>query len=257
MFGWLTERRRRHILDHPFPAAWGEILARNVAVYARLADEQRKRLRDLVQVFVAEKHWEGAGGLVLTDEIRVTIAGQACLLILGRDHDLFARLVSIVVYPSAMMSPQRPVPVRAVMHQPIRGPVAIGGEAYGGDLVLVAWDDALHSGASTTDGRNVVVHEFAHVIDFLDGAADGAPPLASREQSREWAEVCSAAFAALTAALERGEPTFLRAYGATNPAEFFAVATEAFFERPAELERGLPDLYRVLARFYNLDLARL
>lgn len=254
MFRWLTERRRRHILEHEFPAAWIEILERNVAAYARLADGERKRLRELVQVFVAEKHWEGAGGLALDDEMRVTIAGNACLLILGRDHDLFARLVSIVVYPTAMMSPQRPVPVRAQMREPIRAATPIAGEAYRGDVVLLAWDDVVRSGESTADGRNVVVHEFAHVIDFLDGAADGAPPLASRAESREWAEVCSAAFAALTASLERGESTFLRAYAATNPAEFFAVATEAFFERPHDLAHDLPDLYRVLARFYNLDL---
>jgi Mlc titration factor MtfA (ptsG expression regulator) len=119
MFHWLTERRRRHILGHPFPPAWEQILDHNVAAYRRLDDAERRRLRELVQVFVVEKHWEGCGGLELTDEIRVTIAGQACLLILGRDHWLFSAVESILVYPSTVVTPERPA-VFSVATEPVQ-----------------------------------------------------------------------------------------------------------------------------------------
>src|SRR5689334_23215370 len=108
MFGWLTERRRKRLLETPFPDAWLAILERNVAAYKLLDDDEQKRLRDLVQVFIAEKHWEGAGGLEVTDEIKVTIAGTGCQLLLGRDHGLFAEVESIVVYPSSVVLPEAP-----------------------------------------------------------------------------------------------------------------------------------------------------
>jgi MtfA peptidase len=256
MFRWLTERRRRHILDTPWPDAWTGILEANVAAYALLDDDERARLRQLAQVFLAEKNFEGCGGLELTDEIRVTIAGQGCLLILGRDHDLFARLVSILVYPSTVVTPEARLPVMAYTHQPLAGSVPIAGQAVRGDTVILAWDDVVRGARDPHDGKNVVLHELAHAIDFLDGAADGTPPFAARADFRTWAEVASVAFHALGDAVAHGQPTgALRAYGATNEAEFFAVATEAFFERPRDLAREQRGVYDVLARFYNLDLA--
>jgi Mlc titration factor MtfA (ptsG expression regulator) len=256
MFRWLTERRRRHILETPWPAAWDEIIAKNVAAWAWLDDGERARLRELAQVFLAEKNWEGCGGLELTDEIRVTIAAQGCLLILGRDHDLFARVVSILVYPSAVMTPEQRPMVFGRVTGPTAARVAIAGQAVRGDTVILVWDEVLRGARDGKDGRNVVLHELAHAIDFLDGAADGTPPLASRADYRTWAEVLTAAYHALGDDVDRGTPTgVLRAYGATNEAEFFAVATEAFFERPRALAEEHADLYAVLARFYNLDLA--
>ena len=256
MFRWLTERRRRHILETPWPAAWDEIARRNVAAWAWLDDGERARLRQLAQVFLAEKHWEGCGGLELTDEMRVTIAAQGCLLVLGRDHDLFARVVSILVYPSAVMTPEARQYVFGRTTGPIAARTPIVGQAVRGDTVILAWDEVLRGSRDGDDGRNVVLHELAHAIDFLDGAADGTPPLGSRAEYRTWTDVLSAAYLALGEEVERGAPTgVLRAYGATNEAEFFAVATEAFFERPAQLASEHPELYAVLARFYNLDLA--
>ena len=256
MFRWLTERRRRHILEAPWPAAWDAIIQANVAAFAMLDDAERTRLRQLAQVFIAEKNWEGCGGLELTDEIRVTIAAQGCLLILGRDHDLFARLVSILVYPTTVVTPEQRVPFFGFTHQPIVPGTPISGLAHRGDTVILVWDEVLRGTRDPHDGRNVVLHELAHAIDFLDGAADGTPPLSSRAEYRTWADVCNAAYKALGDAVEHHHPTgVLRAYGATNEAEFFAVATEAFFERAHQLAADLPALYAVLARFYNLDLA--
>jgi Mlc titration factor MtfA (ptsG expression regulator) len=256
MFRWLTERRRRHILETPWPEAWTAHLTANVAAYALLADDERARLRQLAQVFLAEKNFEGCGGLELTDEIRVTIAGQGCMLILGRDHDLFARLVSILVYPSTVVTPEQRLPTFGYTRQPIVMGQPIAGEAFRGDTVILVWDEVLRGARDPRDGRNVVLHEFAHAIDFLDGAADGTPPFEARGDYRTWAEVASAAYHALGDAVLRGAPTgVLRAYGATNEAEFFAVATEAFFEQPHQLAAEHRALYDVLARFYNLDLA--
>jgi Mlc titration factor MtfA (ptsG expression regulator) len=256
MFRWLTERRRRHILETPWPAAWDEIVERNVAAWAWLDGDERARLRQLAQVFLAEKNWEGCGGLELTDEIRVTIAVSGCLLILGRDHDLFARLVSILVYPSAVMTPEQRPYVFGRVSGPLAARAPIAGQAVRGDTVILVWDEVLRGARDAHDGRNVVLHELAHAIDFLDGAADGTPPLDSSADYRTWAAVLSAAYQALGEDVERGAPTgVLRAYGATNEAEFFAVATEAFFEKPAQLAREHEQLYAVLAKFYNLDLA--
>jgi Mlc titration factor MtfA (ptsG expression regulator) len=255
MFRWLTERRRRNILDRPFPPAWVGHLERNVAAYRQLDDAERRRLRELVQVFVAEKSWEGCGGLEMRDEIKVTVAGQACLLLLGRDHDLFAEVDSILVYPSPVRRPaeRRYVADSSVRVEPPR-PFLLGSAGRGGPVIL-SWDSVLGGARDPADGRNVVLHEFAHKIDYLDGQANGAPPLADPARARSWYEAFSGGFAALQRRVERGEPGFLRDYGATNPAEFFAVATEAFFEQPVELRREEPELYDALADFYNLDLA--
>jgi Mlc titration factor MtfA (ptsG expression regulator) len=255
MFGWLTERRRRHILENPFPPEWEAILVRNVAAYARLDDGERARLRDLAHIFIAEKRWEGCGGLELSDEIRVTIAGQACLLLLGRDHDFFRPLVTILVYPSAVQLPER----KPFIFERVTGPMppaeTILGLSKQGDVVVLAWDEIVGGAKNPDDTRNVVIHELAHVIDFADGAYDGTPPLESRAQRRSWVEVCSAAFLALRERTEHGRKGFLREYAATNEAEFFAVATETFYEQPRKMAEELPELYALLAEFYNLDLA--
>ncbi len=255
MFRWLTERRRRHILETPWPDAWEAIASANVGAFALLDDAERARLRQLAQVFIAEKNWEGCGGLELTEEIRVTIAVQGCLLILGRDHDLFAAVISILVYPSTVVTPEQRLPFFGFARQPLVPGTPISGLAYRGDTVILVWDEVLRGARDPHDGRNVVLHELAHAIDFLDGAADGTPPLESRAEYRTWAAVCNAAYQALGSAVHHGVHTVLRSYGATNEAEFFAVATEAFFERPRHLLEELPALYGVLARFYNLDLA--
>jgi len=250
LFDWLTERRRARLLEKPFPDAWMELIDDGVPIVQRLDREQRERLRDLVHVFVEEKHWEGCGGLELTDEHRVVIAAQACLLLLERDHDLYHDVESILVYPDTRVSPTRSAgffdgSARVVSDEG----QAILGEAHLGGPVILAWDDVL-VGATGRGKRNVVFHEFAHKIDMADGTVDGTPPLDSRHDRQLWAAVCTEHFLRL----REGEERFLDEYGATDEAEFFAVSTEVYFMQPAELKERLPDLYEVLHGFYRVEL---
>jgi MtfA peptidase len=252
VFGWLTERRRRRLLEEPFPPAWDDHIDRNVAMAERLDPDERRRLRELVQVFVAEKHWEWCGGLVLTEEIQVTIAAQACVLLIGREHALYEDVESILVYPTTMVAPPRRLGIFEVGGRIFQdeGDVLLG-QAHLRGPVILAWDDVLVGGRGQGK-RNVVFHEFAHKIDMVDGTIDGTPPLEGAAR-RAWAEVCAKHYLDLRQRVEAGKRTFLDEYGATNEAEFFAVATEAYFMRPADLREHHPDLFDVLAAFYRVD----
>ena len=254
MLRWLTERRRKRLLAEPFPAEWASILATNVAAYGLLAAGEQRRLRELVQVFVAEKRWEGCGGLELDDEIRVTIAGCACQMLLGRDHDLFADVESLLVYPSSVFAP---APARSTFDPgvtPVHEGSPVLGLAVRRGVVLLAWDSVLRGARDPRDGHNVVIHELAHKIDFLDGEADGTPELDAAGR-RAWAHAFAPAFLAHKERAARGERSLLDDYAITNEAEYFAVASEAFFEKPKKLARELPEVYAVLRDFYGLDLA--
>jgi Mlc titration factor MtfA (ptsG expression regulator) len=255
MFHWFADRRRKKLTSAPFPTAWEDILRRNVAHYVRLTEEEQAHLQDLVKVFIAEKHWEGAGGLELTDEIRVTVAAQACLLLLDLPHDFYRNVESIVVYPSTVVPPQRKL---GFFENPA-GPVAVEhpiiGQAFHQGPVIIIWDAALRGSRHPEHGHNVVYHEFAHKLDMLNGAADGTPPLRDRAEYRDWVRTCSKAFLRLKEETAKGHATFLDAYGATNEAEFFAVATEQFFDRPKQMRRHAADLYRVLKEYYRQDPA--
>jgi Mlc titration factor MtfA (ptsG expression regulator) len=258
MFGWWRERQREKLLGEPFPEDWVRVLERNVKHYGRLPTAQQKELRDLVQVFVAEKNWEGCGGLELTDEMKVTIAAQACLLVLARPHRLYDDVESIFVYPSAVMRPAREQGVFVRSPELLAsGPTALLGEAHVRGPVILAWDRVLRDGKNPHDGHNLVYHEFAHKLDMEDGSPDGTPELESRAEVQRWREVCERSFLTLRKRTERGQRTFLDAYGATNEAEFFAVATEHFFDQPRELQRVEPDLYQILSSFYQQDPASL
>lgn len=254
LFSWLTRRRRAHILESGFPAVWEAIVARNVSHWALLDEGERARLRDLVQVFVAEKHWEGCGGLEMTDEVRVTVAAEACLLLLGRDHDLFDDVESILVYPSTVVAAERQQGMFERGGAVIEESEALLGQALKGGAVILVWDAVKRGARDPDDGRNVVFHEFAHKIDMLDGPVDGTPPLPDGASRRTWAVVCSEVFLAL----KDHDPKVQRVidpYGARNEAEFFAVATESFFERPVALQEALPELYELLAGYYRQDTA--
>lgn len=254
---WIREHRRRKILESPFSPTWESYLERNVAHYRRLGDDGRKELRALIQVFVAEKHWEGCGGLVLTDEIQVTIAAQACLMILALPHDLYNSVESIFVYPTTVVTPERPLGVFETSQVPARGLVPILGQAQLRGPVILVWDAVLQTARHPENGHNVVYHEFAHKLDMLDGQANGTPPLNSPEQVRHWIEVCSREFLRLRSFTERGKRTFLDSYGAVSEAEFFAVITEQFFDQPTAMKRHHPELYQLLQDFYHQDPAEL
>ncbi|RJR17013.1 MAG: zinc-dependent peptidase [Nitrospiraceae bacterium] len=255
MFHWLRDRRRAKVRKRPFPPEWEAIVRENVVHYCMLDDAERTELQAMMQVFLEEKHWEGCGGLDLTDEIRVTIAAQACLLQLGLTHNYYRNVKSILVYPSTVVPPERQPGVFEHMSGPVEPAVPLLGQAlYQGPVVLV-WDAVFHGARHPEQGHNVVYHEFAHKLDMLDGAADGTPVLTSHELLNEWVAVCSAEFLRLRRLSEQGRKTFIDSYGAKNEAEFFAVATEEFFDRPLALQKHAPDLYRVLSAYYRQDPA--
>lgn len=256
VFDWLRRRRREHILATPFPADWRRIIARHMGGFCDLSDEERTHLCQLVQVFVAEKNWEGLGGLSMDDEIKVTIAAQACLLILYLDHDLYRQVESILVYPSTMVAPQQPASMFGVATSPTRGPMPLLGQAFTRGPVILAWDAVRRGGENPRDGHNVVFHEFAHKLDMLSGAADGVPPLADRETYAHWVQVFQRTWDELHAERDAGRRTFLDAYAGQSPAEFFAVATEQFFEQGKTMRQAHPQLYEVLRGFYRQDPAQ-
>src|SRR6516162_6669353 len=186
VFSWLRQRRRRKTLSQPFPPIWLEYLRRNVAHYQFLSESEKSRLRDDIRIFVAEKNWEGCGGLRMTDEIKVTIAAMACLLVLGMEHNYFDRVKSILVYPTAYVAPESRERGTGVVDE--AGEARLGEAWYRGPVVL-SWDETRADGRLRHRGHNVVFHEFAHQLDMLDGVIDGTPPLANAEESRRWHEV--------------------------------------------------------------------
>lgn len=247
MFSWLKQRRRRRILQAPLPAAWREHLERNVGWYSLLSPQEQGKLEQDARIFIAEKHWEGCAGLTLTDEMLVTIAGQACLLVLAWEDYLFERVKTILVYPSVY----RTKPVDGELDQPsIRS-----GEVLKGGPMVLSWRDALVDARGARDGRNVILHEFAHVLDFENGAIDGIPLVGTLEEERRFGAVVRREYDALCRALDQKRPTLLDPYGATSLSEFFAVATEAFFELGPSVRERHPDLYGILADFYRQDPA--
>jgi Mlc titration factor MtfA (ptsG expression regulator) len=252
VFGFLKQRRRERIRTQPFPPEWLAIIERYVPMYARLGEDDRRELLRRVLVFLAEKNFEGAGGLEMTDEIRVTIAAQACVLLLRLDDDdYYPRLRSIVVYPAAYR-----VPREARTGEIVREGDAVHlGESWTHGTVVLSWSSARHGAADPRDGKNVILHEFAHQLDQEDGAADGTPELDRWAFYAPWARVLSEHYLALQKSARSGRKTLLDHYGATNEAEFFAVASECFFERPVQLRTRHAELYDELSRYYGQDPA--
>jgi Mlc titration factor MtfA (ptsG expression regulator) len=250
MFGFKTWKRRRlsqqNFLDH-----WTEIIEKNVPLYKKLPAEDKKELQQHILVFIGEKHFEGCGGLKITDEIKITIAAQACILLLHRKTDYYPGLSSILVYPHSYV-------VHMIEHLP-GGVVTEGldvrlGESWHRGSIVLSWDDVRCGAADIHDGHNVVFHEFAHQLDS-NASGDSSPVFQNRSSYIAWARVLQKDFEKLRRDVSRYRKTFLDEYGATNPAEFFAVATEYFFEKPKELKKLHPDLYRKLKFFYQQDPA--
>jgi len=252
VFGF-KKRRRRRLRRIPFTAEERVIVERNIPYLGRLTDEDRRQLEGWVRIFLAEKTFEGCGGLTMTNEMRLTIAAQACILLLRRDTDCFPGLYSVLVYPQAYVASDQ----QAMGGMASDVPQARLGQSWSRGSLIVSWDDTLRGAADTHDGHNVVFHEFAHQLDQVDGVADGAPVLDERRRYASWARVLGEAYAGLTERIARHKPHDIDAYGATNPAEFFAVVTEYFFERPVQLRKRHPELYDELRQFYRRDAAAL
>jgi hypothetical protein len=248
---WFTSRRREKARSRPFPAEWQAVLDRRVPYHKSLTTEEQAELRGHIQVFLDEKVFEGALGLEITDEIRVTIAAQACILLLHRETDYYPDLGTIVVYPQAYVAREKRLEGGVLVEREV---VRLG-ESWARGTVVLSWRDVVSGAANTHDGHNVVFHEFAHQLDQEDGSSDGAPVLSQRAGYGPWARVFGAEYANLEREVERHHRTLIDSYGAENPAEFFAVATETFFEKPRQLRADHPALYDQLAHFYRQDPA--
>lgn len=251
LFGFLTDRRRKQLKARPFPNEWLRTIKRNVAFFARLSATDQTELLGHIQVFLADKRFEGCAGLEITDEIRVTIATQACLLLLHRKTDYFPRLITILVYPSTYLVDERRPVSAEIWEEGKQSRLGETGRTMGS--MVLAWDAVKSGAADASDGQNVVLHEFAHQLDYENFAADGTPALVTRKDQLAWREVMRTEFASLRAAEATGIPTLLDTYGATNAAEFFAVSVEAFFERPVMLRTQHPRLYSELQNYFRQD----
>lgn len=252
MLRFLRNRRRNRLRATPLPDAWWTIIDRRVPLIASFPEAARRELGGIVQILLREKQFLGAGGLEMTDEIRVTIAAQAAVLLLGRETDYYPTLKTIYVYPRAYAS--------NITRRNPDGTVTEGlqprlGESWHRGGLVLSWDDVVRGAAEAHDGRNVTLHEFAHQLDGEWGGMEGAPALPRGASYRDWARVLGREYTELIAELHRGHHTLLDPYGATNPAEFFAVATELFFERPRAMREHHPELYEQLATFYAQDPA--
>ena len=239
-------KKRERLLSLPFPEHWGKIVQKNVPLYNRLPASLKKQLQGLVNIFLDEKKFEGCGGLEITDEIKVTIAAQACILLLNRKTACFRKLRTILVYPHTYVA--RTKSSNGMIT--IDGHSVRLGESWQNGPVVLAWDSVTGGTSNVTDARNVVLHEFAHQLDQEDGAADGAPVLEHRSSYITWAHVLSREYEALQ---RRSGRAVMNKYGATNPAEFFAVATETFFEKSRQMKNKHPELYDELKNYYKLD----
>jgi Mlc titration factor MtfA (ptsG expression regulator) len=243
--------RRRRIVRHPFPSAWRDIVRRRVPLVRELPAAQQLRLKKHIQVLLQEVPFIGCSGLEVTDEMRVTIAAQAAFLLLGRGGS-FGNVRELLVYPGHFVVPRTETAAGGVVHE---ARDVLAGQSWQRGQVILAWA-AVHEGAADPhSGANVVMHEFAHQLDQATGAANGAPYVGRGALQQEWACVMNREYMALVAGLGRGEPSLIDPYAATSPAEFFAVATELFFERPGALAAERPALYAQLKRCYRLDPA--
>jgi Mlc titration factor MtfA (ptsG expression regulator) len=246
----LTARKRRRIRARPFPPAWHDLLKRRVPYVRALPADLQLQLEQHIQVFLYEKAFIGCNGLEITDEMRVTIAAQACLLLLNRSGDYYPGLRQILVYPGSFVVNQSHTDDSGVAHH---GRQVLSGESWSQGQVILSWQDTLEGAAVPHDGQNVVIHEFAHQLDQETGAANGAPALARRDHYARWSQVLAAEYAALQARTSHAHASLFSDYGATDPAEFFAVISEVFFEQPQRMAAEHPALYRELALFYRLD----
>jgi hypothetical protein len=246
----LIKRRRNRLKQRPFPPLWTAIIENNLPIYPRLSPTERRRLQGQIQVFLAEKQFIGCGGLQVTEEMKLTVAAVGCLLLLNERGKYFPKLRSILVYPSSYLVNETTSIGDYVVEE---RRVARLGESWTNDQVVLSWEQVKQDTYNWRDGHNVVLHEFAHQLDQEDRKAEGVPILQRNSDYSIWAKVMAEEYQQLCDDVQRGVKTVMDSYGATNPAEFFAVATETFFEKPQQLLKKHPALYELLQRYYQLD----
>ncbi|MFK7965483.1 MAG: zinc-dependent peptidase [Burkholderiaceae bacterium] len=249
LFSKPARRRRRHERtgDQPFPTSWRQILRRGMPYYRRLPFYLQRQLQQRIQVFVSEKNYIGCNGLEVTEEMRVLIAAQAGLLLLNRQTACYPTLSDILIYPDTFLVERDEVDAANVVHR-VKRPLS--GESWANSQVVLSWQDVVEGASDSTNTNNVVIHEFAHQLDQESGYGNGAPAFADANQASRWSAVFNDEFNHLREQLARHGTSLLDPYGAQDPAEFFAVATETFFANPVRLQAERPLLYEELARFY-------
>ncbi|WP_372796249.1 zinc-dependent peptidase [Pontiella sp.] len=233
----VKQQRREQLMQSPPPGHWFGTLKKTLPMVKKLSSNHWKQLAGLMQVFLAEKKFEGCGGLEVTEEMKVTVAAQACMLLLGRNAQVYPRLKTVLLYP----------------HTYTDGEAARLGESWNTGAVVLSWDSVKGGARNFKDGHNVTFHEFAHQLDQEDGVADGVPILGENNAYQTWARVFRHEFEHLVEETDRGHKDVMDAYGATNPAEFFAVVTETFFEKPRQLKNKHPELFERLRNYYKVD----
>jgi len=234
----------------PFKPEWESYLVENLPIYSKLPDQHKASLRNQVSEFIPRVYWEGVNGLELTEEMIVSVASQACLLTLNMRGNPYARLKTVILFPKVFNHEGTSVDAGGTYTESRH---RVAGLSYERGTVSLAWSQTEYGARFMNDGVNVVFHEFAHQLDQADGYANGAPILRRPEHYKEWCSVMEKAYAKLVDASERGKVSLLDHYGATNPAEFFAVATETFFEKPRKMYKRFPDLYEIMEQYYQLD----
>lgn len=237
-------------MEQAMPKEWDAIVRKRVRYGRRLPKDKWDLLGALIRVFLDEKPFEGCGGLEITDEVRLTVAGHACVLLLGGQSDIFPKLRTILVYPHAYLAPHSTWGPDGTLTEGLEGR---SGESWSFGNIVLSWDDVLRDASRPHSGRNVVFHEFAHQLDFESGLSSEAPDLPRDPRFADWVEVLEEEYEALIDSARRARPSLLDKYGATDPAEFFAVATECFFLKPAELKARHPKLYSRLMLYYRQD----
>jgi Mlc titration factor MtfA (ptsG expression regulator) len=252
MLGSLKEKRRRRLRETPFPDEWARWLTQNFPLYARLSETDRRELHGHTHVLLNEKRFEGCGGLELTEEMRVTIAAQAALLLLHRETDYYPGLHSILVYPSEYTVEVEEVDSAGIVTEFADDRT---GETWGQGSLVLSWDDTLVGGRDLEDSYNVVLHEFTHQLDLENGEIDGVPRLGRKERHESWARAFGEAYDRFCKDVDHGKETVIDSYGADDPGEFFAVAVEGFFERPREFQKAYPEVYRELSAYFRQNPA--
>ncbi|MEI6217413.1 MAG: M90 family metallopeptidase [bacterium] len=247
----LQNARRQTLMLQPFPPAYEKILEDKVFIYRHLTPALQIRLKQLMNVFLDEKHFEGCDGIEITDEIRVTIAAEACLLMLHGEPHFYPALSSILVYPHPYLVDTD----ESVGQEHVEATEMRAGESWLRGSVVLAWDLVEREAGGHGDGRGVALHEFAHQLDQEDGRADGAPVLGRLSRFESWAMVLGNEYQKLKEEIANGQESTLDEYGATNPAEFFAVATEAFFRNPIGMKSQHSSLYDKLKEYFRVDPA--
>lgn len=253
MFGF-KKRRRQRLMQKNFPEEWITILQKRMPYFRRLPEEQQQKLQGLIHIFLDEKRFEGCGGLEITDEISITIAGQACILMLGLDNlsAFYPDLRSVLVYPHNYVANVKN------QHQSFfieEGFEHRQGESWSHGNIVLAWDEVKRGASDIHDGQNLVFHEFAHQLDYEQNATSQISSEYDESTYLSWARVMGDEYQNFLRDLRQNQRTLIDNYGAKNLAEFFAVITECFFEKPRALQKKHPELYRQLQNFYRQDPA--